>query len=282
MHATGKRVRGVDDYFVSWGDAGGYLDGIAEVLTNGDRHQLDVVVADDADAKAFGAEEQGVRRNRDGAIGGGKVEVDEHEGSGAEEAFGVVEIYFDSEGACRLIDGVGVANDATADLQVGVGVLGQGGLITIMNGVGVDFGDGDIDAQAVGRVQVKQFAGIAGTGSGINEVTDVGVARRDDAIEWSDDAFVALELLEATNICAAGIDCSLVREISGNGAVNLFKLEQFKILADCFRRFAAVECVHDRIQRDSGTRNVVVAIPLFDVFLRHAFPIVLPFSELRR
>ncbi len=67
-----------------------------------------------------------------------------------------------------------------------------------------------------------------------------------------------------------GIDISLVREIVGNSAVNFFQPKDLEILADGLCRFAPAESMDDGIQRNSGSRNVVVAIPFFDVFFRHA------------
>ena len=53
-------------------------------------------------------------------------------------------------------------------------------------------------------------------------------------------------------------------------AVNLFQAKKLKILADGLRRLAPAERMDDRFQRDSGARNVVAALPLFYIFLRHA------------
>jgi hypothetical protein len=66
------------------------------------------------------------------------------------------------------------------------------------------------------------------------------------------------------------IDLSLIRQVVRNGAVNLFEAKKLEILADSLGRLASPERMDDRIQGDSGARDVVVSVPRFDVFLGHA------------
>ena len=72
---------------------------------------------------------------------------------------------------------------------------------------------------------MKQFTRTVGpgtgAGSGSDEVANVGAACSNDAIKRRDDALIALELLKPTNICAAGIDCSLCGDVIAFGLVCL-------------------------------------------------------------
>jgi hypothetical protein len=48
-----------------------------------------------------------------------------------------------------------------------------------------------------------------------------------------------------------GIDVCLVCEVVCDGAVDLFEPKKLELLAERLRRFAAVEGMYDRIQRDA-------------------------------
>ena len=73
----------------------------------------------------------------------------------------------------------------------------------------------------------------------------------------------------------------MVCQVVGDCAIDLFEPEKLKILADRLRRFAAAKRVDDRIQRDSCPCNVVVAVPLYDIFLGTPLWIVLRNEEPR-
>ena len=55
-----------------------------------------------------------------------------------------------------------------------------------------------------------------------------------------------------------GIDLSLVCEIAVDRAVNSFEPQQVEILTNRLWRFAAAECMDDRIEKDAGGYNVEV------------------------
>ncbi len=76
-----------------------------------------------------------------------------------------------------------------------------------------------------------------------------------------------------------GIDVSLVCEVVRYGAVDFFQTKKLEVLADSLRRLAAAECMDDRIERDSCPGNIIIAVPLIDVFLRYTFLILLRNAE---
>jgi hypothetical protein len=82
--------RRIEDDFVSGRKTRSNLNRIAEVMADGHRHKLDAVTADDTDAKALGAEQQSVRRNRYRVANRGQMEVGEDIGSGTQHALRVV------------------------------------------------------------------------------------------------------------------------------------------------------------------------------------------------
>src|ERR1700678_4435524 len=98
LHATGDRVGRIEDHVVNGCKARGYFHGVAEVLADGDWHELDVAVADNADAKTLCTKEQGVGRDDDRVSDRGQVEVGEDIGPWAQDAFCVVDIHFYVEG----------------------------------------------------------------------------------------------------------------------------------------------------------------------------------------
>ncbi len=61
----------------------------------------------------------------------------------------------------------------------------------------------------------------------------------------------------------------LVGEVMRDGSVDFFELKNLEILTDSFGGFATAERMDNGIERDAGTCNVVVAVALLDVFLRH-------------
>ena len=94
-----------------------------------------------------------------------------------------------------------------------------------MDGVGVDFGDRNIDAEFVDCVQVKKLAGIAGPGTGIDQIADIGVACGYDAVKRRNDALVALQLFEPCYVGLACVDSCLRRDVIGSGLVRLLLRE---------------------------------------------------------
>src|SRR2546423_14193738 len=81
--------------------------------------------------------------------------------------------------------------------------------------------------------------------------------------QWVGVALSFGPLLALTN--QVGIDVSLVCQVVRYGPIDLLEAKKLEILADRLRRLAAQERMDDRIQRDSRARNMVVAVPLFDV-----------------
>src|SRR5690242_19426196 len=62
---------------------------------------------------------------------------------------------------------------------------------------------------------------------------------------------------------------SLVCEIVRDSAVHLFQPEESEVVADRLGRFAAAKGVDNRVERDSSAGNIIIAVPLLDVFLHH-------------
>lgn len=65
------------------------------------------------------------------------------------------------------------------------------------------------------------------------------------------------------------IDFSLVCEIVRDSAVHVFQPEEFAMMADRLRRFAAAKGVDNGVERDPSTGNIIVIAPLLYVFLCH-------------
>src|ERR1700756_4519520 len=135
LDAVRQRVGRIQDHLVSGRQAGGDLHRTAEVVADGDRHKLDAITSDDTDAKALCAEQQRVRRNRYRVTNRWQLEVDKDVGSWAQHTLRVVDIHLDVEGACGVVDGVGVAYDGAGNLYTWIGVLGQGCAATVMDRV---------------------------------------------------------------------------------------------------------------------------------------------------
>src|SRR5258708_31443293 len=108
LDAAGERIGRIKDDFIGSRKTGGYFYGIAEVMADRDWHKLDAVTTDDPDAKALGAEQQRVRRNRNRVPDWGQVEVGEDRGAGTQHAFRVVDIYLDVESTRGGVDRVGI------------------------------------------------------------------------------------------------------------------------------------------------------------------------------
>src|ERR1700722_10641401 len=109
LDAAGERIGRIEDDFVGNRKAGSYFYGIAEVMADGDWHELDAVTTDDTDAEALGAKQQCVRGNRNRVLDRGQVEMSEHIGAGTQHALPVVDIYLDIKSARGVVDGVGIA-----------------------------------------------------------------------------------------------------------------------------------------------------------------------------
>ena len=212
---------GIEDHFVGGCEAGSNLDRVAEIVADGDRHKLDAVAANDADAKALGAEQQRVGRNRNCVPIAGRWKWTKTYAPGRSTP---LELSTSTSTLSVRVDWLmasGVAHDGAGNFQVRVGILCQRCVIAVMDRVGVHFRHRDIDAEPIGRIHVKQFAWIVGPGTGINEVADICVARGNDAVKRRNDALVALQLFEAANVGPAGIHRGLRGDVISAGLVGL-------------------------------------------------------------
>src|SRR5579875_2264473 len=141
--AFGEGIGRVEDDVDGGGEAGGDLECAAVVLGDGDVLEMDTAVANEAHLRALSAEEQGVGWNRELLCGLRELEVDEGVGAGEQLVVLVRDVDFHVEGAAVLVDGGGVPGDGAGETLAGILVQGEGGGLAVVNGGGVDLGDGD-------------------------------------------------------------------------------------------------------------------------------------------
>ena len=97
-----------------------------------------------------------------------------------------------------------VANDPARDYIGGIGVLRDGGGVSIMDRVGVDLGNRCVDTQHSSRDEVEELTRIGG--SGIDQIADVCIAGCYHTVEGGHNILVALQLLQAADVCFAGVE----------------------------------------------------------------------------
>src|ERR1700722_11853867 len=123
-----------------------------------------------------------------------------HIGARQQQRLWVFDVHLDSQCARKGIDSVGASSDRSGELLPRVSVGGNTYRAYGLENVLVNLGHRNEYPQPIDGTQMKQFLR-SGILSCLNQITNVGISGRNDAIQRGIDFLEALQLLQAPDVC---------------------------------------------------------------------------------